>query len=94
MSIADRLNKEIEDVAAWPWRRKYAYAIAFGTLEGDVDDMDMPDTNVGSGNTPSMPSGAKGKMPKGGAPSTGSVSKGTHPAVAKHDHVMHVQNGN
>ena len=49
--------------------------------------MDMPDTNVGSGNTPNMPNVPNNMASDG-------PSKDTHPTVAKHEHVFHVQNGN
>lgn len=81
------MNKEIEEVASWPWRRRYAYAVAYGAIQEETD-MEMPDTNVGSGNA-NIPASAKANMPSG-------VRSGTNsdvpPSVAKHDHVMNVQN--
>lgn len=53
-------------------------------MQDEMDDVDMPDTNVGSGNTPNV-----GSTPDVGSLSSGSSSN--HPLAGKHDHVMNIQ---
>ncbi|NEU59181.1 hypothetical protein [Halorussus sp. MSC15.2] len=80
VSIALRFNEPIEDVAGWPWKKRYAYAIALSEHQRAQREAQQAAQNVGArsagGDVPTPPSNAP---------------RGVHPSVAKHEHVVRVK---
>ncbi|WP_327054010.1 hypothetical protein [Halomicrococcus gelatinilyticus] len=79
MSIALRFDEPIEDVAAWPWKKRYAYAIALS--EHQRAQRDARRTAQGTGRS----TGNGVPTPPSQAP------RGVHPSVANHEHVVRVR---
>ena len=80
MSIALRFDEPIENVAGWPWKKRYAYAVALS--EHQRAQRDARQTARNGGRNTSGP----------GVPTSPSQTpRGVHPSVANHEHVVRVR---